>query len=79
MKEQKGALKQYCLKQAVQDQKEKKWKQDFSDLNEEIKVLENSLQRERGLNIQSNQQIAVRPGHASSTIIGNDSLQYRIF
>ena len=57
--EQKEKNKQLLLKLAVYEQKEKKHQQETKDWSEERNKIENQLQRERGLNIQSAQQFTV--------------------
>ena len=58
--QQKEKNKQTLLKLAVYEQKEKKHQQETKDWSEERNKIENQLQRERGLNIQSAQQFSVR-------------------
>ena len=57
--QQKEKNKQTLLKLAVYEQKEKKHQQETKDWSEERNKIENQLQRERGLNIQSAQQFSV--------------------
>ena len=57
--QQKESSKQTILKLAVYEQKEKKHQQEIKDWTDERNRIEGQLQRERGLNIQSSQQISV--------------------
>ena len=55
---QKQQIKQYALKESIMLQKEDNFKKEMNSIGEEIKTLQDRLQKERGVSIQSSQQVS---------------------